>query len=173
MKRLTRSILIVLFVMVVASGFIYASGTWRHNVTRGLTTGDILYANRTDRLTNLNAGDTGDVVQSTGAATAPAYVAKNLFRQATIHNFATLAASWVLSADELRCMVLATTNANGAATVRLGVTEGNVFWFRNGSGQNNVVEPGTITVATATGVQLVYDSALAAYIKMGTPVVAP
>ncbi len=160
-----------LMVIILPVVFLEASATWRHIVNPGLTVGDIIYADRKDRLTNLNAGLNGKVLQAAGAETAPAYVAKNIMRRATIHNFATAAASWTLSADELLCEYLATTNANGAATIQATGSDGLTFVFRNGSGQNNTFHSGAgtgVTVATGVTAKIYYDSTIGDYLRIST-----
>jgi len=171
-KKLVLSGIIVA-VLAITGGWLFGSATYRWYMAPGLSVGDILYADQTNRMTDLDAGATGTVLQSAGLLTAPAYVAKNTMREATIHNFATAAASWTLSSDEALCYYLASTNASGSATIRLPTTGGKVFFFRNGSGQNNVLAPGDLTIATATAVEVIYATDLTAYIKRGTVVVAP
>jgi hypothetical protein len=254
-KRKLGSILTIVIMAMLATTVLYGSATYRFDVPKGLTVGDILYANRTDRMTNLNSGTSGYVLTANGAGAAPSYqavagtvtnltankpvfsdasqllvstgtvpadqggtgqsayavgdipyasattptiskltiglqgkvmestgtipsyVAKNIYRQAAIHNFATAAASWTLSADELLCLMHATTNATGAAcTIQAAGTAGMVLFFRNGSGQNNTVHSGSgtgVLISTATAIKLVYDGVLSDWVKMGTAVAQP
>jgi len=162
---------IVLFAFV---GTLFAtSAVWKLNVKPGLTVGDIVYADRKDRLTNLNAGSSGEVLQAAGASTAPSYVAKNTYRQATIHNFATTVGSWQVSADELLCLMLASTNATGVNTVQVTATTGKILVYRNGSGYASTVHSSSgtgISVATGTAVMLIYDGILGDWIKLATMV---
>jgi hypothetical protein len=135
-------------------------------------TGDILQSSSASAWARLGLGLQGTGLESTGSAVA--YVAKNIYRQAAIHNFATLAVSWTMSADELLCLMHATTNASGAAcTIQAAGAAGMKMHFRNGSGQNNTIHSGAgtgILVSTATAVDLIYDAILGDWVKMGTAV---
>ncbi len=173
MKRWKISVGVFL-VLVLCATFLYAtSGTYRQYILGKLMTiGDILYADQADRLTNLNAGALGTILQSAGPATAPAYVAKNIFRRATVHNFATSASSWTLSSDEALCLYLIGSNAaNSACTVQVGSspTDGTIYVVRNASGQNMTLHSagGTgITVATAKTAILIYSSGAADFYRV-------
>lgn len=148
MKKWTIVLMAVILV-VAGAGWLWGSATWRHNVTKGMTVGDIPYADKSDRLTNLNAAANGKVLQAAGAATAPAYVAKNIMRVAS-HNFATTATKWTLSSDEALCFFLIASNANGAATIDAPDVAGTMFVLRNGSGQSlTLMKSGGTGIAVA------------------------
>ncbi len=121
------------------------------------TTGGIPYGSATNTYAELAAGANGTVLQAAGATTAPAYIAKNIMRIAS-HNFATLAASWTLSADDALCYYLLLTNANAACTIRAPETTGLTFIIRNDCGSNaTILGTSGITVATAKTAHVYHD----------------
>ena len=134
-----------------------------------LTANRILALDSNKQLFNPTIGSSGTVAESNG--TTESYVAKNTYREATIHNFATLAVSWTLSTDEALCLYLSGTNANAACTINGPATGGKVFFFRNGTGQAVQFKSsaGTgVSITNAKSAWLLYSTANADYIKMGS-----
>ncbi len=168
-------VLSILVSLLLGTAWLFGSATYKWNVPPGLSIGDILYADRKGRLTNLNAGATGTVAESAGLLTAPAYVAKNTFRVASF-NFANASATQTATSDNALCFYwVATYAAGGAASIKAPATTGKVFYLRNGSGQAiNVLVSGKagVSVATGAGAMIAYDSMTGDYVKISS-VLAP
>lgn len=96
----------------------------------GATTGDVMYASGSNTMNVLNAGSNGKVLQAAGASTAPAYIAKNIYRLATVDLSGT-STTLTLSADQMLCKFLVVTNGGNTAMIIAPDVTGTEFVVRN------------------------------------------
>ena len=135
--------LVTAIVLMLSVGFLYGSGTYRFDVPKGLSIGDILYANRTDRMTNLNVGAAN--TKLVGGATIPSYQDDSKFGAEIITK--TDSTGITLSTTQARAMLIRVRGTTGASTILTPpATAGYVFMIHNSTTGSNLVAGG-ITIA--------------------------
>jgi len=135
--------LLLVIVLVLTGTWLFASGTWKLNVKPGLTAGDIVYADRKDRLTNLTLGATNQKLMV--GSSAPQWSDGSL-NGITIISLAN-SATYTLSTVQARCSLLRFRGTTGASTiVTPPATAGYIYAVHNSTTGSNIVIGG-VTIA--------------------------
>jgi hypothetical protein len=145
MRRFKRwEIGILLAVILVLTGtWLFASGTWKLNVKPGLTVGDIVYADRKDRLTNLTLGATNQKL--TVGSSAPQWQDDSKWGGVIIT--LTNSATTVLTSTQYRNYLIRLKGTTGASTIITPpATAGYVYFVHNSTTGSNIVFGG-VTIA--------------------------
>lgn len=147
MKRVERLVIGLIIIFLIAGSLYATSATWKYWVKPGLTIGDIPYADRTDRLTNLNLGSTNQKLVV--GTSAPAWQNDSLSGAVTITMTGTTLGT--LTAAQYRCRVIRVSGVTGAASYIIAPdTAGYSFLLHNSGTGSNL----TIGKTAAAGVTI-------------------
>lgn len=148
--------LMVLILVVLGAGWLWGSGSWKHAVPKGLGIGDIPYANKMDRLTNLTLGSTNQKL--TVGTSAPQWQDANVFAADAIAMGST--SMGTLTTAQARVLYHKITGASANMTLNAPNSAGYVYLVYNSSGYTCTVKKsgGTgVTIANNKIAGVIHD----------------